>query len=70
MNIVQEHKTVDKVLDNIKVPLSKYWCSEKAIHIKYSECMFVNLSIQNAMRMHHIVICGLTGSTIFSHVIS
>jgi len=37
----------------------------KALIITYSECMFVALDIQHAMRMRHIVICALTGSTIF-----
>jgi hypothetical protein len=31
-----------------------------------SVCVCVSLSIQNAMRMHHIVNCDLRGSTLFS----
>jgi hypothetical protein len=38
--------------------------------ITYSVRVFVALGIQHAMRMRHIVICGLTGSTIFFHNIS
>jgi hypothetical protein len=45
-------------------------CSRKAISITYYECVFVALGIQNKMRMRHIVICDLTGSTIFFHIIS
>jgi hypothetical protein len=45
-------------------------CSGKAISITYSECVFVALGIQYVMRMHHIVICGLSALQYFSHIIS
>jgi len=43
---------------------------EKEISITYSECMSLVLGMQHAMRMHHIVVCGLSGSAIFFHVTS
>jgi hypothetical protein len=39
---------------------------EKAINITYFECMCVDLGIRHAVRVRHIVICELLGSTIFS----
>ena len=49
---------------------STIFCSEKAISITYSECVFVALVTQYAMRMQNIVICGLPGCEIFFHIIS
>ena len=45
-------------------------CSGKAVSIAYPECMFVALGNRHAMRMRHIVICSLPGSTTFFHIIS
>jgi len=45
-------------------------CRGKAVIITYSECVSVALVIQHAMRMHHSVICGLSGSTVCFHIIS
>jgi hypothetical protein len=36
----------------------------------FQKCVFVALGIQHAMHMLHIVICDLSSSTIFFHIIS
>jgi len=44
------------------------FCSGKAISITYSEWVLVALGIQHAMRVRHVVLFGLSGCTIFSHI--
>ena len=45
-------------------------CSGKELSIAYSECVFIDFGIQHVMRVRHIFISGLPGSTIFFHIIS
>jgi len=49
---------------------AKHCCSGKTISITYCECVSVALGIRHAMRMHHIVICGLSGCTVLFYIIS
>ena len=57
-------------MDNAEARSRNHFCSGKAISTTYSECVSVTFVIQRAVRMHHIVICGLSGSTIVFHIIS
>ena len=58
----QPHKEQDRQNKrNIEEPSCNYCCSGKPISVTYSECTHV----QNAMRMHPTVVCGLSGSIIF-----
>ena len=46
-----------------------FW-SVKAINIKHYKRVSAALIIQRAMRVSHIVVCDLSGSPIFSHIMS
>jgi len=58
------------VQHNTEGCLCNHYCSGKAIGITYSERVSVALGIQHAMLMRHIVICGLSGSTIVRSTLS
>ena len=55
---------------NMQVHSCNHCYCGKAIPITYSECVFVALDTQHVMGMNLIVTCGLSGSTIFLHIIS
>jgi hypothetical protein len=45
-------------------------CNGTAISITYSEYVHVALDILHAVHVHHIVIYGLSHSTVFFHIVS
>jgi len=47
-----------------------YCCCRKSVSVTYSESVSVALDIQQAKRMPHIAIYGLSGCSIFLHIIS
>jgi hypothetical protein len=55
---------------NIEALSCNHCCSEKTLSTTYPECEFVALVIQHGQLMCHIDVCGLSGSTIFVHIIS
>ena len=54
---------------NVEARSCNHCCFGKAISITYSKSVFVALGIQHAMRTCRIVICGLSSSKIFFHII-
>jgi len=54
---------------HIEVRSCSHYCGGKARSVSYSEYVFAPLVSLHAMRMHHIVICGLPHSTLFFHII-
>jgi len=55
---------------NMETRSYNHCCSGKTTNITYSECVFVALGSQHAMRLRNIVICGLPGSIVLLHIIS
>ena len=55
---------------NIEAVSHKSFCHWNARSITYSERLFVALVIQYVMRMRCIVICGVSGYTVFFYIIS
>ena len=55
---------------NIAACSCNHCCCGTAICITYSECVFVALGTHCEMNKRHIVICGLSSSTKFFHIIS
>ena len=53
---------------NIEARSCNHCGSGRVLSITQSKCVFVALDIQHAMDMHHIVICGLSGSTVFLNI--
>ena len=47
-----------------------YCCFGKAIRITNAKCVFVDIGIQDSIHMRHVVICGLSDSTIFLYIVS
>ena len=58
------------IQSNTKARACNHYCTGKAIGITYSECLPIALGIQREMRMRHVVICDLSGSTIFFPTLS
>ena len=55
---------------NIEARSCTHCCSGNAMDITQPVCTLEALDIQHAMRIRHVVMCGLPRSIIFSHIIS
>ena len=55
---------------NIEARSRYHCCRQIKISITYSEYVCVSLVIQRAMPLRRIVICDLSGSTLFFHIFS
>jgi len=55
---------------NIEGRSCNHCCNVNAITVTYSECVSVAFVIQHAKHIRRTAICGVSGSTIFCHLIS
>jgi hypothetical protein len=54
---------------NVQARLSNHYNNWKTKSITYSENVFVALIIQHAIRVRHIVVCGMTCITVIFYII-
>jgi len=55
---------------DIEARSRNHFCRGKSSQVLHILSVLLALGIQHAMRMRPIVICGLSGSTVFFHIIS
>ena len=55
---------------NIEMPSCNHCCCGKTMIITQPVCPAVALCIQHTMSKRHVVICGLSRSVLFFHIIS
>jgi hypothetical protein len=68
MDIKEERQCTYK--RNTEARFGNHCYDGKAISIIQPECVFVALCIQHAMRMRHILICGIPHPKTYFHIIS
>jgi hypothetical protein len=61
---VYSYKTGNVLLHNFGVPSRKYFFNGIVIRITDSECVFIALNIQYAIRMNHIILSSMACPTV------
>jgi len=68
-HVTQSYVTINKTCNgNIEERSCNYCCSGRAANIIL--CVFVALVIQDAKRMRRTVLSGMSGPTLFGHLIT
>jgi len=68
MSLLSQTRQTVYVQRNIEARSCNHCFSGKAMSVTYCEPVMVALVMQHAMRMHHVVICGLPHCTIYLHI--
>ena len=64
------NKTGNVAYSNTETRWFNHCCNGNAISITYSESVFVDLGVQQAMCMRYFAVCDLPDCTVFFHTIS